>query len=1009
MAKNLVRNYTFTASAKTVAIAGNFTLNQLLLITNVTRNTIIYNFADSNLGATRSYNSATDLTTFTLTYNTAASMANADIIQIYVDSLFNETRPDQALMDPVDKQRVSTPQALIDTDFEYGTQISKWENLVLTNNRPFAFSVPTQIPAISGMTMNQNSRTVTVTLSSGSAPTVGTPITVQDTYLIIANGNYLIETGGGTNTFTYTARGTNTTTITSIFDANKTNVFRGQLYTSASIGTSVAANGLSYTGSLINVVTTVPHGLSLGNEIAISGSTGATANSPTGSFIVANIKSPTTFGYYVPTGSVPTGNLTGTSTTYIFARPQGQVLHRPFDGGVQFSSNGSSNFEHTIRQTRRYFRYQSGKGIQVSSGTILKPNLQIDILTSSGTTVTVQTKEQHNILPGDTIIILGANEAAYNGTFTVSNVTGFNTFTYTALTVPSAATASGIFYLSIVGWYGASNKLGVFDNQNGLFFEFDGQVLNAVRRTSTFQLSGEVTVTAGSNTVTQTNVSFPTIFSKQLTPGDYIVIRGASYRVIDIASDTSMTISPSYRGATAQFAIVSKTQDFKFPQSTWNLDKMDGTGPSGYNLDLSKMQMFFIDYSWYGAGVVRWGLRGANGAVTYCHRLLNNNLNTEAYMRSGNLPARYESITQPPYTTTTATFNIGDTTLSVSSSANFPLSGTLCIRNASTYEYVNYEGTGSNTFSIRRRAQSGSLSTTLTMAAGSNIGVVASTASLQPGMRVLGPAFPDGTFIAALSSSAVILTQAATGSNPVVQIAPMGVNSASLFTFSATAPTAVELAFPTFAPSISHWGTSVIMDGRFDDDKSLIFTYGQTRATTIAVGQTRALFSIRISPSVDNGLPAAFGARELTNRMQLVLRQLGIATNQPISGSAVNLLIKANLNGAPSGSVPIAWTNAVSGSATEVNSSLAQIADYAGQVIQVIGGETTAGFFVDGTSTSDLSLVRDLGNSILGGGGLTSNTQIYPDGPDVLTFIAQNVGVQTVNVFGRLGWTEAQA
>ena len=35
---------------------------------------------------------------------------------------------------------------------------------------------------------------------------------------------------------------------------------------------------------------------------------------------------------------------------------------------------------------------------------------------------------------------------------------------------------------------------------------------------------------------------------------------------------------------------------------------MDGTGPSGYNLDLSKMQMYYIDYSWYGAGFVRWGL-----------------------------------------------------------------------------------------------------------------------------------------------------------------------------------------------------------------------------------------------------------------------------------------------------------------------------------------------------------------------------------------------------------------
>jgi hypothetical protein len=99
----------------------------------------------------------------------------------------------------------------------------------------------------------------------------------------------------------------------------------------------------------------------------------------------------------------------------------------------------------------------------------------------------------------------------------------------------------------------------------------------------------------------------------------------------------------------------------------------------------------------------------------------------------------------------------------------------------------------------------------------------------------------------------------------------------------------------------------------------------------------------------------------------------------------------------------------VSGSTTTVNSSLAQIADYGGQNYQVNGGETTAGFFVDGTGTSDLSLVRDLGNSILGGGGLTSNTEIYPDGPDVLTFTAQNVGLNTVNVFGRLGWTEAQA
>jgi hypothetical protein len=1006
MAKKLVRTYTFTAASKTVAFSGNYTLNQLLLITNTTRNIIIYNFADASLGATRSYNSTTDTTTFTLTYNTAAAMANADTLQVYVDDVYNETRPDLALLDPVDRPRMSSPQALIDTDFEYGTQISKWENLILTNNRPFAFAVPTQIPNISSITMNTNSRTVTVVLSVGNAPVNGTPITVQDTYLIIANGNYLIETGGGTSTFTYTARGVNTTTITSLFDSNKTNIFRGQLYTGANIGD---APTMTFTSSLINVTTTVPHGLSIGNEIAISGST-ASSNAPNGSFVVSTILSPTIFAYYVPTGSIPTGTLSGAGAR-IYMRPQGQVLHRPFDGGVQFSSNGSSNFEHTVRQTRRYFRYQSGKGLQVSSGTILKPNFQIDVLTSSGTTVTVQTKEQHNLQPGTQITISGANEAAYNGTFTVSNVTGFNTFTYTAGSTPSSATASGIFYLSVTGWYGAVNRLGIFDNQNGIFFEFDGQILNAVRRTSTFQISGEVTVTSGSNTIIQTNDSLPTIFSKQLTPGDYVVIRGTSYRITDIASDVSMSISPSYRGASSQFAIVSKTQDIKYPQSTWNLDKMDGTGPSGYNLDLSKMQMFYIDYSWYGAGSIRWGFRAANGNVTYCHRVLNNNVNTEAYMRTGNLPARYESLTQPPITILSASFDTAATTLFVSSSAGFPLSGTLCIRDANKYEYVTYQGTGSTSFTIVKREQSGSLGLPMTMASGSNIALVAqaATSSLQIGQRIIGPAFPDGTFISAISQSYVILTQASTGSNPVAIAAPMGVGTASVFTYSATAPVAVELAYPTFAPSISHWGTSVIMDGRFDDDKSLLFTYGQSIATNIPTGQTRALFSIRIAPSVDNGIPAAFGARELTNRMQLVLRQLGVATNQTVSGSNINLLVRANLNGTPSGSSSIPWTNAVSGSTTAVNSSLAQIADYAGLNFQVNGGETTAGFFVDGTGTSDLALVRDLGNSILGGGGLTSNSQIYPDGPDVLTFTAQNVGLNTVNVFGRLGWTEAQA
>jgi hypothetical protein len=236
----------------------------------------------------------------------------------------------------------------------------------------------------------------------------------------------------------------------------------------------------------------------------------------------------------------------------------------------------------------------------------------------------------------------------------------------------------------------------------------------------------------------------------------------------------------------------------------------------------------------------------------------------------------------------------------------------------------------------------------------------------------------------------------------------MGATSAQTFTYSATAPVAVELAYPTYAPTISHWGTSVIMDGRFDDDKSLIFTYGQRTPTIIAANTERALFSIRVAPSVDNGQPAAFGARELINRMQLKLVSLDLALSPVgVVTSFSNVLVRAYLNSNPS--TATAWTNAVGNVAGLVNSSLAQIADFSGGSTVITGGEVTAGFFADSTQSIDLSNVRDLGNSILGGGGPNANNQIYPDGPDVLTITASNVGPTPVQVFGRLSWTEAQA
>jgi hypothetical protein len=137
---------------------------------------------------------------------------------------------------------------------------------------------------------------------------------------------------------------------------------------------------------------------------------------------------------------------------------------------------------------------------------------------------------------------------------------------------------------------------------------------------------GTVTATSGSTTVTGVN----TKFHKQLVVGDNVVIRGSSFQVIAIDTATSMEISPPYRGDTAAGLRVNVTQNLRIPQSSWNLDRCDGSGPSGYNLDIGKMQMAYIDYTWYGAGFVRFGWRMTNGDVVYCHKIANNNVNNHS-------------------------------------------------------------------------------------------------------------------------------------------------------------------------------------------------------------------------------------------------------------------------------------------------------------------------------------------------------------------------------------------
>lgn len=75
-------------------------------------------------------------------------------------------------------------------------------------------------------------------------------------------------------------------------------------------------------------------------------------------------------------------------------------------------------------------------------------------------------------------------------------------------------------------------------------------------------------------------------------------------------------------------------------QSFWNIDKMDGTGPSGLNLNFTNSQLLVMDMEWLGVGRVRFGFY-AYGRIQYCHQILNLNSLIQPYTNSINLPICY--------------------------------------------------------------------------------------------------------------------------------------------------------------------------------------------------------------------------------------------------------------------------------------------------------------------------------------------------------------------------------
>ena len=1097
MARNIAPEYyTFNPTTKQIVIDRYIKRVHIFLIVNATTNKILFNFSDptQTISATYNYPDAnianpqgSTVTQTVIQLNASVDttgMTVNDTIQVIVDDEHQKVTFDDTFIDGAQKLRTSTPQSLMDTDFEYSVQPSKWEALFLANGYPSFFAKGSggnsfDVVSVIGDGVRPRS-TITITTALPHGLSVGQIVSVQETLNYLAEGTSLVQNVPTTTTFQYTARGVVSGDIAS---GTLTSVYGGDIFDGAHIpggnfpigGTNTLNRWRATTdgGAPISTVTAIfdqPHGVFPGNLIVVSGT-----NSIDGNWQVTKVPTQTTLEFALSRQqsavSVPT-------TALIMTKGDSYVVQRPFDGGVSLSTATNSMGSQVVRQTRRYFRYQSGKGMQFSTGAQLTPVYDVEVLTIAGgsvglNTVTVKTVQDHGMQAGVLIDIEGVKTRfgynPFNGNdIVVTRIVDVNTFEYQVtltqtLPLVDQNPAGTNVYIHARKWYGAVTRAGMFDEQNGFYFEYDGQKMYAVRRHSEKEGIGRVNVTKNSSFVTGLN----TQFRKQLTVGQSIVIKGSSYKVISINSETSMNISPAYRGATGTRTRYLITQSDRFPQESWNIDKFDGLGPSGFKMDVGRMQMVYIDYTWYGAGTIRWGMRGVNGKIIWCHRVPMNNVNNGAYQRSGNLPARYEVVNDPSIFTKMVAGSTGvlgtqlaanDLMMYVEEAVGLPPSGFLYVRDSVNCEIMRYSSVGAYD-PVKR---------------GYPITIAQRRASITN-------VYPDQPFTFSGTTTPVTFT-------PDSSITGVG----------GDAQVAVQSITQNCAPIISHWGSSVMMDGRFDNDVNFIFTGGMTKLLSVNAGVTRPLLAVRLAPSVDNAIARNFGVRELVNRMQLQMNSIGVSTNGQFRIDGIlnpsqiiyNSYTPANLTATRSsvtgtsglnfitisdttGTVGIVPGMTVSGSGIGVGAQVATVAanivtlsvansgtvsgaitftprtGYVGlpddwgrdlvgsgslaQIIyfdnsgpgaggvqtasgRVIGGDSVASFFTEngggGTnynvSNYDLRSIRDLGNSIISGDGNVSSPS-YPNGPDLLVLTATNIGTAAANISARISWTEAQA
>jgi len=898
------------------------------------------------------------------------SVSNASPLPVSVATAPTTTvEPSIHAKDAYNRFLTTGSTSLIGDSFQYSQKMDKYETLNLMNNRPNVFPKTTHyqfhLTALSGGNQAPDS-IMTGTTNINHGMTTGDIVYIQGSSNPKCDGIFVLTSASGSS-FTYYASGQVSGSV--FYDHLQTTVRPGDLYDDAPIAVS-SASGNGQSPAVITVNTSVHHGLLPGMPITIHG---ATTTSVNGQWVVSQVDTPTRFAFRCATNSVTTVT---TGSIQLYALPNAYVSANPLDASIT-ATTGIDNFVggQMIRQSKEYVKYAHGSSLSYKTSASFVPLMQVRALSGSSTTATVQTEHPHNLQVGAHVQISGVHvdtgTDTYTGTFEVQSITDIDTFTYTMANTPQDTTPTGRIFACPVMWSGAAVRHGLYDDQHGCYFEHDGTTMNACLRESSEQLTGRISVNVNNTTVTGYN----TKFRNELIAMDMIVIRGMSYKVLNVASDTSITISPAYRGAiNVARDTITKTKTHKFPQSAWNLDTLDGNGASGWTLDPTKIQSVHIDVAWSGSGYIRWGFVRDDGSLVHCHHVSFANMMFRSYLKSASLPVRFEVSTEPAYSRLVSgvaaskgsSLGTADSTMYVESIEGFPSAGIVLISNGTNAEVCEYTGIGSWD----------------NVAGGYPLsGLTRRTSHDIAGLNHYGT-FSNAAYALTGTTSSVVFT-------PDASVGGAGTNQVSVISL-----------LNTCSPLTSQYNVSVNSETGAKYD-SRHHSVSMMRYTNVAASNVSPLLAVRISPSADSEYTGKLGIRNVINRIAMDIEELHVSSQGQFS-------IEGYLN---------PWTvtgNTTSDFASVEHNSLAEIIYFNGTstpgapvnaTANITGGDRVFSFYTDSSGTDfrteTFKTKVDLHQSILSG------DEWYPQGPDTLVVCARNLSTTTAsNVACRMSWTE---